>query len=76
MIIEREKVCLDGLGDGEILIFVTGGTKKCPEMSYSVIFRGQDGSEAVLRVFPRLVSAVRSWRRFIVLSEEIEKGYV
>lgn len=64
------KAELDGLGEGDLTIKVEK-QKRNPTMAYHVVFQPLEKEEMVLRTFYHLVGAVRSWRRFCLLSDEI-----
>lgn len=61
---------LDGLGEGDLTIKVEK-KKGNPTTAYHVVFQPLYEKEMVLRTFYHLVGAVRSWRRFCLLSDEI-----
>lgn len=64
------KAELDGFGEGDLTIKVEK-KKGNPTTAYHVVFQPLEKEEMVLRTFYHLVGAVRSWRRFCLLSDEI-----
>ena len=66
------KAHLDGYGEGVLALSKSLLDKEKPFM---VSFSNENG-DTLLRRFPNILRAVRSYRRYILLSDEIENGFL
>ena len=75
--IAAQKAFVEGVGECILMLKCSKMGEMAKEFFVScvTIRKRKYGKEKCLRRFPTMLRAVRSYRRFVNLSDEVEKGY-
>ena len=75
--LSSERAVIDGYGDGVLMLSRIIKAKE-GEYAFLITFSPLENFQGaiVLRRFPSILRAVRSYRRYILMSEEVKNGYI